>query len=217
MTASRPTRSVEPPKTRPSDAGADADDADEADEEREAAARARRSAARCARAAAACAVARRSASAALGRAASGVAGSPSSRAPRRAAAPGSAGERAAARSSRRGRGCGPGASRGRRRGRPGGRARSRPCRRFGKPATPIEIVARIGSLDVSTSNARVGDRAADPLGDLERLLGRRLRQQDRELLAAEAGRDVVVAQLARGRPRRCRSGRRRRRGGRTCC
>ena len=39
------------------------------------------------------------------------------------------------------------------------------------------------------------DRAADPLGDLERLLRRRLRQQDRELLAAEAGRNVVVAQL----------------------
>ena len=41
----------------------------------------------------------------------------------------------------------------------------------------------------------LGDRAADPLGDLQRLLGRRLGQQDRELLAAEAGRDVVVAQL----------------------
>ena len=37
--------------------------------------------------------------------------------------------------------------------------------------------------------------AADPLGDLHRLLGRRLRQQDRELLAAEARRHVVVAQL----------------------
>ena len=41
----------------------------------------------------------------------------------------------------------------------------------------------------------LGDRAADPLGDLERLLRRRLRQEDRELLAAEPGRDVVVAQL----------------------
>ncbi len=41
----------------------------------------------------------------------------------------------------------------------------------------------------------LGDRAADPLGDLHRLLGRRLRQEDRELLAAEAGRHVVVAQL----------------------
>ena len=41
----------------------------------------------------------------------------------------------------------------------------------------------------------LGDRAADPLRDLHRLLGRRLRQQDRELLAAEAGRHVVVAQL----------------------
>ena len=39
------------------------------------------------------------------------------------------------------------------------------------------------------------DRAADPVGDLERLLRRRLRQEDRELLAAEAGRHVVVAQL----------------------
>ncbi len=37
--------------------------------------------------------------------------------------------------------------------------------------------------------------AADPLGDLECLVGRRLGKQDRELLAAEAGRDVVVAQL----------------------
>ena len=39
------------------------------------------------------------------------------------------------------------------------------------------------------------DGAPDPLGDLERLLGRRLRQQDRELFAAEARRHVVVAQL----------------------
>ena len=39
------------------------------------------------------------------------------------------------------------------------------------------------------------DRAADPVGDLERLLRRRLRQEDRELLAAEARRHVVVAQL----------------------
>ena len=37
--------------------------------------------------------------------------------------------------------------------------------------------------------------AADPLGDLERLVRRRLGKQDRELLAAEPGRDVVVAQL----------------------
>jgi hypothetical protein len=36
---------------------------------------------------------------------------------------------------------------------------------------------------------------ADPLGNLERLLRRRLREQDRELLAAEAGGHVVVAQL----------------------
>ena len=37
--------------------------------------------------------------------------------------------------------------------------------------------------------------AADPLRDLERLLRQRLRQEDRELLAAETRRDVVVAQL----------------------
>ena len=37
--------------------------------------------------------------------------------------------------------------------------------------------------------------APDPLRDLERLVGRRLRQEDRELLAAEPRRDVVVAQL----------------------
>ena len=39
------------------------------------------------------------------------------------------------------------------------------------------------------------DGAADPLGDLEGLVRRRLRQEDRELFAAEAGRHVVVAQL----------------------
>ena len=50
--------------------------------------------------------------------------------------------------------------------------------------------------------ARGGDGGADPLGDLQRLLRRRLRQEDRELLAAEAGGDVVVAKLLRGtRPR----------------
>ena len=47
-------------------------------------------------------------------------------------------------------------------------------------------------LDVEQPRRR---RPADPLGDLDRLLGRRLRQQDRELLAAEAGRNVVVAEL----------------------
>ena len=41
----------------------------------------------------------------------------------------------------------------------------------------------------------LGDRTADALRDLHRLLGRGLRQEDRELLAAEAGRHVVVAQL----------------------
>ena len=39
------------------------------------------------------------------------------------------------------------------------------------------------------------DRPADPLGDLERLLRRCLGQEDRELLAAEPGRHVVVPQL----------------------
>ena len=62
-------------------------------------------------------------------------------------------------------------------------------------AMPIETVARIGSLEVSTSYAPLGGRLADPLGDLERLLGRRLRQENRELLAAEPRRDVVVPQL----------------------
>src|SRR5919108_2775718 len=37
--------------------------------------------------------------------------------------------------------------------------------------------------------------AAEPVGNLERLLRRRLRKQDRELLAAEARGDVVVAEL----------------------
>src|SRR5579884_4156135 len=41
----------------------------------------------------------------------------------------------------------------------------------------------------------LGDRAPDPLSDLERLLRRGLGQEDRELLAAESGRDVVVTQL----------------------
>ena len=69
------------------------------------------------------------------------------------------------------------------------------CASIGNAATPIETVARIGSLEVSTSKLRSRDRAADALGDLERLLRRRLGQQDAELLAAEARRDVVVAQL----------------------
>ena len=38
------------------------------------------------------------------------------------------------------------------------------------------------------------DRGADPLGDAQRVLRRRLREQDRELLAAEAGRHVVGAE-----------------------
>ena len=47
------------------------------------------------------------------------------------------------------------------------------------------------------------DGAADALRDLHRLLRRRLRQEDRELLAAEARRHVVVAELRRGRRPRC--------------
>ena len=41
----------------------------------------------------------------------------------------------------------------------------------------------------------LGDLLADALRDLERLLRARLREEDAELLAAEARRDVVVAQL----------------------
>ena len=55
-------------------------------------------------------------------------------------------------------------------------------------------------LDVERA---LGDRAADPLGDLERLLERRLGQEDAELLAAEAGGDVVVAELRAEDARRC--------------
>ena len=40
-----------------------------------------------------------------------------------------------------------------------------------------------------------GHGAADPLGDLRRLLDAGLGQENRELLAAEAGGHVVVAQL----------------------
>ncbi len=47
-------------------------------------------------------------------------------------------------------------------------------------------------LDVE---GRLRDGAADPLRDLERLLGRGLGQKERELLAAEACGDVVVAEL----------------------
>ena len=69
-------------------------------------------------------------------------------------------------------------------------------------------------LDVERA---IGDLAADPLGDLHRLLGARLGQQDAELLTAEPRRDVVVPETASGTPRRCPSGRRRRRDGRTSC
>ena len=47
-------------------------------------------------------------------------------------------------------------------------------------------------LDVERA---IGDLAADPLGDLHRLLGARLRQQDAELLTAEPRRDVVVPEM----------------------
>ena len=41
----------------------------------------------------------------------------------------------------------------------------------------------------------LGDRAADSLGDLERLVGGRLGQQDRKLLPTEPGRHVVMTEL----------------------
>ena len=50
----------------------------------------------------------------------------------------------------------------------------------------------VGAGDVEPAR---GDGAADPLGDLEGLLPVRLGQEDRELLAAETGGDVVVAKL----------------------
>ena len=49
-----------------------------------------------------------------------------------------------------------------------------------------------GRLDLELA---LGNLAPDPLRDLHRLLRRGLRQQDRELLAAEARRHVVVPQL----------------------
>ena len=111
---------------------------------------------------------------------------------------------AARRESRRARGCGPGASRGRRRGRPGGSSSFASAPSRGKPATPIEIVARIGSLEVSTSNARSATARRIRSAISNACSGGVSGQQDRELLAAEPRRDVVVAQLLRGRPRRCR-------------
>src|SRR6266516_6794497 len=47
-------------------------------------------------------------------------------------------------------------------------------------------------LDVERA---LGDRAADPLGDLHGLILRRLGQEDRELLPTEPGRYVVVTEL----------------------
>src|SRR6266576_1895447 len=49
-----------------------------------------------------------------------------------------------------------------------------------------------GGLDVECP---LRDGAPDPLGYLHRLLGRCLRQKDRELLTAEPGRHVVVPEL----------------------
>ena len=69
-------------------------------------------------------------------------------------------------------------------------------------------------LDLKDS---LGNGSADALGDLERLLGRRLGQQDGELLSAEAGRDVVMAKLLAEDLGDARAGRRRRRGARRRC
>src|SRR6266481_1403948 len=67
------------------------------------------------------------------------------------------------------------------------------------------VAALFGRLELLGAGERLGrgldlelalrDGAADALCNLERLLGRRLREEDRELLAAEARRYVVVAQL----------------------
>ncbi len=54
----------------------------------------------------------------------------------------------------------------------------------------MDRLARGGDVE-----GALGDGATDPLGDLERLLDRRLGQQDAELLAPETGGDVVVAEL----------------------
>ena len=69
-------------------------------------------------------------------------------------------------------------------------------------------------LDVERA---IGDLAADPLGDLHRLLGARLRQQDAELLAAEPRRDVVVPEVHPEHLGEALEIRRRRRDGRTSC
>ena len=50
----------------------------------------------------------------------------------------------------------------------------------------------VGRFDVEPL---LGDRAADALGNLERLIEAGLREQDREFLSAEARGDVVVAKL----------------------
>jgi len=50
----------------------------------------------------------------------------------------------------------------------------------------------IGRIDLERL---LGDGAPDAVGDLDRLLRRGLGQEDGELLAAEAGRHVVVAQM----------------------
>ena len=73
---------------------------------------------------------------------------------------------------------------------------------LGYPATPSEIVARIGSLEVSTSEGSLGDGSADALGDLERVSRARLGQKDGELLSAEAS-GTSYGAAACGRRRRC--------------
>ena len=72
---------------------------------------------------------------------------------------------------------------------------SAPVASVGNAATPIEIVARIGLARRLDLEAACRERTTDPVGDLERLRGGRLGEEDRELLAAEAGGDVVVPEL----------------------
>ena len=177
------------PEQRRRDAGDDAADGDRPDEEREPveSERNRGPLSACGRG-----WRRSAAGRASGAAGSGSRWSPSSGTATRRA--GGRRARAAARRWRRARGCGPGASRGRRRGRPGGSARSRRSRPSGTRRRRSRR-SRGSARSRSRPRTRLGDRAADALGDLERLLRRRLGQQDRELLAAEARGHVVVAQL----------------------
>ncbi len=61
-------------------------------------------------------------------------------------------------------------------------------------ATPIESRADRLAAGLDLEGALVHS-AADPLGDLERLLVRCLGKEDAELLAAEPSGDVVVTEL----------------------